>query len=294
MRPGTAMTLPTTVLADDVQRPARVDSGGKAFVVNPTRAANVDASSAVLAVRGLVKRYGGLVVTSDVDLDVRAGEVHALLGPNGAGKTTLLGQLTGEVKPDAGRIVFEGRDITRMPVHSRARLGIGRSFQITSVFSDLTVIENVALAVQVHAGHSFRFWRRAASERSLLDPAMDLLQRVGLAHEAQRPAADLSHGQHRQLEIGIALAGRPKLLLLDEPMAGMGAEDSVRLTELLLGMKGKVAMLLVEHDMTAVFALADRISVLVYGQRIATGSPAEIRVNPEVCRAYLGDAGAHQ
>jgi branched-chain amino acid transport system ATP-binding protein len=243
----------------------------------------------ILSLRGLAKRYGGLKVTQDVDLDVQPGEVHAVLGPNGAGKTTLLAQVTGDVMADAGRIVFDGVDIIRLPVHRRAALGIGRSFQITSLFADLTVLENASLAVQAHQSHSFRFWRRAATDAALLAPAMALLERTGLADAAGRMAGELSHGQHRQLEIAIALAGSPKLLLLDEPMAGMGTEDCARLTAMLLGMKGSVAMVLVEHDMEAVFALADRISVLVYGQRIATGTPAEIRANAQVQQAYLGD-----
>ena len=251
----------------------------------------MQAATPVLSVRGLVKRYGGLVVTQDVDLDLRLGEVHAVVGPNGAGKTTLLGQLTGDVRPDAGRIYFGTIDITALPVHRRARLGLGRSFQITSVFPDLTVIENALLAVQAHDDHSFRFWRRALDDTDRLATATALLAQVGLADQADRIAADMSHGEHRQLEIAIALAGRPQVLLLDEPMAGMGIEDSASLTRMLLAMKGTVSMLLVEHDMNAVFALADRISVLVYGQCIATGTPAEIRADAEVRRAYLGDDG---
>ena len=243
----------------------------------------------VLSVRGLVKRYGGLVVTQDVDLDLRRGEVHAIVGPNGAGKTTLLGQLTGDVRPDAGRIYFGTRDITTLPVHRRARLGLGRSFQITSVFPDLTVIENALLAGQAHAGHSFRFWQHALDDHERLATAMALLAQVGLADHADRLAGPMSHGEHRQLEIAIALAGQPQVLLLDEPMAGMGIEDSATLTRMLLAMKGSVSMLLVEHDMNAVFALADRISVLVYGRCIATGTPDEIRADAEVRRAYLGD-----
>jgi branched-chain amino acid transport system ATP-binding protein len=243
----------------------------------------------VLSVRGLVKRYGGLVVTQDVDLDLRRGEVHALVGPNGAGKTTLLGQLTGDVRPDAGRVFFGTQDITTLPMHRRARLGIGRSFQITSLFPDLTVIENALLALQAHEGHSFRFWQRALDDAERLAAAMALLAQVGLANHACRLAGPMSHGEHRQLEIAIALAGRPQVLLLDEPMAGMGIEDSATLTRMLLAMKGTVSMLLVEHDMNAVFALADRISVLVYGRCIATGTPDEIRADAEVRRAYLGD-----
>jgi branched-chain amino acid transport system ATP-binding protein len=256
---------------------------------SPTTARSTIDTVAVLSVRGLVKRYGGLVVTQDVDLDLRCGEVHALVGPNGAGKTTLLGQLTGDVRPDTGRIYFGARDITALPVHRRARLGIGRSFQITSVFPDLTVIENALLAVQTHAGHSFRFWQRAVDDARHLAAADALLTQVGLGKQAERIAGEMSHGEHRQLEIAIALAGRPQVLLLDEPMAGMGIEDSASLTRMLLAMKGTVSMLLVEHDMGAVFALADRITVLVYGRCIATGTPDEIRADPEVRRAYLGE-----
>jgi branched-chain amino acid transport system ATP-binding protein len=236
-----------------------------------------------------MKRYGGLTVTQDVDFDLLHGEVHALVGPNGAGKSTLLGQLSGDLRPDAGRIFFGERDITSMPVHRRARLGIGRSFQITSVFPALSVLENVLLAVQAQQGSSFGFWRRALGDAPNVAAAQILLVQVDLLEQSDRPAEQLSHGEHRQLEIAIALAGRPQVLLLDEPMAGMGFEDSVRLTQMLLTLKGSVAMLLVEHDMGAVFALADRISVLLYGQCIATGTPAEIRANAEVRRAYLGE-----
>ncbi len=244
--------------------------------------------SAVLSAQCLVKRYGGLVVTSNVDLEVLPGEVHALVGPNGAGKTTLLGQLTGEIQSDEGRILFRGKDITRLPPHRRAQLGLARSFQITSVFHELSVLENVMFAVQAKEGHSFRFWKNAHTDEGLTSAARSLLERVGLAVEATRPASDLSHGQHRQLEIAIALAGAPQVLLLDEPMAGMGIEDSAHLTRMLLSLKGSVPMLLVEHDMDAVFTLADRITVLVHGQRIVTGTPAEIRAHREVRRAYLG------
>lgn len=243
----------------------------------------------LLSITGVTKRFGGLTALDGVDLDVRPGEVHALLGPNGAGKSTLIAQLTGDSTPDGGRIVFEGRDITRLPAYRRAGLGMGRSFQISSIFGELSVLENVCLAMQSHAGHAFHFWRPALGLSELVEPARDLIERVLLADVTDVPAVALSHGQHRQLEIALALAGAPKLLLLDEPMAGMGTEDGHRLVSLLAGMKGSVAMLLVEHDMQAVFSLADRISVLVYGRRIATGSREEIRTNPEVCRAYLGD-----
>jgi branched-chain amino acid transport system ATP-binding protein len=242
----------------------------------------------LLAARGLTRRFGGLVATDGVDLAVLEGEVHALIGPNGAGKTTLIGQLTGEVEPDAGSVIFAGTDITGLSADRRARLGLARSFQITSLFLDLTAIENVALAVQIHSGHSFRFWRAAGRDALLQRPALELLQRVGLAARADAPAAELSHGEHRQLEIALALASTPKVLLLDEPMAGMGPEESQRMIALLRQLKGSVAMLLVEHDMDAVFALADRISVLVYGRIIATDTPEAIRANATVREAYLG------
>ncbi len=246
----------------------------------------------LLATDRLVKAFGGLVATDRVSLAVVPGEVHALIGPNGAGKTTLIGQITGEVRPDAGRIWFDGRDITQVPAYRRAHLGLARSFQITSIFLDMTALQNVAVAVQIHQGHSFRFWRDARGDASLSDPARTLLERVGLGPRAEVPAADLSHGEHRQLEIAMAMAGRPRMLLLDEPTAGMGAEESQRLIELLRGLKGSLTMLLVEHDMDAVFALADRITVLVYGRVIATAAPEEIRANAEVRRAYLGDGTA--
>jgi branched-chain amino acid transport system ATP-binding protein len=244
----------------------------------------------LLATDKLIKRFGALVATDGVSLTVDEGEIHALIGPNGAGKTTLIGQLTGEIAPDSGRILFAGRDITTVHTHRRAGLGLARSFQITSIFLDMTALDNVALAVQVHRGHSFRFWRKARAEASLRDPAAALLARVGLAARADITAADLSHGEHRQLEIAMALASEPRMLLLDEPMAGMGPDESKRMIALLQALKGKITILLVEHDMDAVFQLADRITVLVYGNAIATGSPAAIHDNPEVRRAYLGDA----
>jgi branched-chain amino acid transport system ATP-binding protein len=244
----------------------------------------------LLATDKLIKRFGALVATDGVSLTVDEGEIHALIGPNGAGKTTLIGQLTGEIAPDSGCILFAGRDITTVHTHRRAGLGLARSFQITSIFLDMTALDNVALAVQVHRGHSFRFWRKARAEASLRDPAAALLARVGLAARADITAADLSHGEHRQLEIAMALASEPRMLLLDEPMAGMGPDESKRMIALLQALKGKITILLVEHDMDAVFQLADRITVLVYGNAIATGSPAAIHDNPEVRRAYLGDA----
>ena len=243
----------------------------------------------LLEVRGLIKRFGGLVATDELDLDIEAGEIHAIIGPNGAGKTTLIGQLTGELRSDGGSIAFAGRDITRLPTHRRAHLGLARSFQITSVFLDFTTLDNVALAVQAHDGHSFRFWRRARREPGLREPAMAALEHVGLTGRADVVASSLSHGEHRQLEIAMALATGPRLLLLDEPTAGMGAEESARMIELLGGLKGGRTILLVEHDMDAVFALADRITVLVYGRAIATGEPEEIRANAKVREAYLGE-----
>ena len=246
-------------------------------------------ADALLEVDGVSKRFGGIVAAEAIVLDVKPGELHAVIGPNGAGKTTLIGQLAGELKPDAGAIRFAGRDITALPVHRRSRLGLARSFQITSLFLDVTTLDNVALAVQAHAGHSFRFWRAARREEVLRAPARAALERVGLAARADVPASELSHGEHRQLEIAMALATQPRLLLLDEPMAGMGPEESTRMVATLRDLKREVTILLVEHDMEAVFALADRITVLVYGQVIASGSPADIRANAEVRQAYLGE-----
>ncbi len=243
----------------------------------------------LLRVSGLVKRFGGLVATDGVELDVEAGELHAVIGPNGAGKTTLINQLSGELAPDAGTITFEGRDITALPVHRRALAGFSRSYQITSVFPEFSALQNVMLAAQAHAGHSFAFWQPVAGEAALRDIAQAALEQVGLAGRAQLPAAALAHGEHRQLELAMTLATRPKLLLLDEPMAGMGQQESEAMIALLSGLKGRYGIILVEHDMDAVFALADRISVLVYGRVIACDTPAAIRANAEVREAYLGD-----
>jgi branched-chain amino acid transport system ATP-binding protein len=243
----------------------------------------------LLKVEGLTKRFGGVLASDDVRLDVAAGELHAIIGPNGAGKTTLIGQLTGEIAPNAGRVWFDGRDITGLPVHRRSALGLARSFQITSLFLDFTALDNVAMAVQACAGHSFRFWRRARTERELRDPARAALDRVGLAARADVRVSDMSHGEHRQIELAMALAGNPRMLLLDEPMAGLGPDESGRMVETLRELKQHLTILLVEHDMEAVFALADRISVLVYGHVIASGAPADIRADAEVRRAYLGE-----
>jgi branched-chain amino acid transport system ATP-binding protein len=246
---------------------------------------------ALLEVEGLTKRFGGVVASDGISLQLKAGDLHAIIGPNGAGKTTLIGQLTGEIAPDAGSVRFDGRDITALPVYRRSAIGLARSFQITSLFADFTALDNVALAVQAHAGHSFRFWRNARSDSELREPARAALAGVGLTERAHMLVADLSHGERRQLEIAMALATKPRMLLLDEPMAGMGPEESARLIAILRKLKGDMTILLIEHDMDAVFALADRISVLVYGRIIASGDPAAIRIDPIVRRAYLGESG---
>jgi len=244
----------------------------------------------LLAVRGLRKRFGGLVATDGVDLEVAEGETLAIIGPNGAGKTTLIGQLSGDLRPDAGSIRFAGADVTALPAAARSHRGLARSFQITSIFRDFSALDNVALAVQAHAGHSFRFWRPARAEAALREPAAAILEQVGLGPRADVVAGTLAHGEQRQLEIAMALATRPRLLLLDEPVAGMGLDESQRMVQLLRALRGRHTLVLVEHDMDVVFALADRISVLVYGRVIATGAPEAIRLNAEVRRAYLGEA----
>ena len=247
-------------------------------------------SRAILELQHLVKSFGALRVTAGVDLSVLAGETHAVIGPNGAGKTTLVNQISGAVAPDAGRILFDGHNVTRLPVPTRARLGLVRSFQITQVLPRFTALENVALAVQARSGSSFRFWRPAAVEEALNAPARVALRAVDLAPRAQTPAGALSHGEKRRLELAIALAQEPKLLLLDEPAAGAGVEETHRLVEILQGLKRRTTIVLIEHDMQAVFALADRISVLVEGRIVATGSPEAIRADPAVRAAYLGEA----
>jgi branched-chain amino acid transport system ATP-binding protein len=246
-------------------------------------------AEALLEIRGLAKAFGALRATDGVDLDVHEGETHAVIGPNGAGKTTLISQLAGNLRPDAGRIRFAGEDITTLAAPARSRKGFARSFQITSIYREFTALDNVALAVQAHAGHSFRFWRPARAEPALREPARAILEEVGLAGRAEVLAANLAHGEQRQLEIAMALASRPRLMLLDEPVAGMGIDESQRMVRFLGGLKGRRTIILVEHDMDAVFTLADRISVLVYGRIIASGPPEEIRANPEVRSAYLGE-----
>jgi branched-chain amino acid transport system ATP-binding protein len=246
----------------------------------------------LLAIEGLTKRFGGVIASDAITLAVERGELHAIIGPNGAGKTTLIGQLTGQITADSGHIHFDGADITALPVHRRSALGLARSFQITSLFLDFTALDNAALAVQAHAGHSFRFWRDARGERELREPARAALARVGLAHRADVRAAELSHGEHRQLEIAMALATNPRMLLLDEPMAGLGPEESARMIGMLRELKRELTIILVEHDMEAVFALADRITVLVYGRVIACDVPEKIRANEDVRQAYLGEQEA--
>ena len=246
----------------------------------------------LLQVENLAKRFEGIVASDDLTLEVVRGELHAVIGPNGAGKTTLITQISGELTPDAGRIRFAGTDITVLPTYQRSALGLARSFQITSLFLDLSVLDNVALAVQAHTGHSFKFWRNARAEKELREPGRALLARVGLSDRADWPASVLSHGEHRLLELAMALAGSPRLLLLDEPMAGLGPEESTRMVGMLRALKQELTILLVEHDMEAVFALADRITVLVYGRVIASGRPAEIRSSKDVRDAYLGEDDA--
>jgi branched-chain amino acid transport system ATP-binding protein len=243
----------------------------------------------LLETKQIKKSFGALIATDAVDFDVRAGETHAVIGPNGAGKTTFIKQLSGELRPDDGQIHFEGEDITALAAHRRTRRGLARSFQITSIYREFSALDNVALGVQARAGHSFRFWRAAREDRSVTEPAERILERIGLLERKDVMAANLSHGEQRQLEIAMALATQPRLLLLDEPVAGMGTDESQRMIGLLASLKGEKTIVLVEHDMDAVFTLADRISVLVYGRIIATGTPVEIRANAEVRAAYLGE-----
>ena len=246
----------------------------------------------ILRLEGLRKAYGALKVTDDVSLAVEPGELHAVIGPNGAGKTTLIHQMSGLAASDSGRILFDGADITRLPMHQRVRRGLARSFQITSILPGFSALENVALAVQARSGSSFRFVGDAAAETALNTQAERALALVGIAQRAHVPAGLLAHGEKRQLELAVALATEPKLLLLDEPLAGTGHEESERVVETLRGLKGRYTIVLIEHDMEAVFSLADRVSVLVYGRVIATDVPERIRANPEVRAAYLGEEAA--
>ena len=246
---------------------------------------------AKLATRGLAKAFGALRVTVDLSLAVAMNELHAIIGPNGAGKTTLLAQLAGELAPDRGSVLLDGRDITRRSAHERVRLGIARSFQITTLCADFTAEDNVALAIQGRERRSFAFWRSARSDPRLREPARALLERVGLGARGDVPSRALSHGEHRQLEIAVALALEPHVLLLDEPLAGVGSDESRGLIELLRSLKGTMTIVLVEHDVFAVEALADRVTVLEEGSEIATGTFGEIRADPAVRRAYLGEVG---
>ena len=246
----------------------------------------------MLELRKVSKRFGGVVATDQVTLDVAQGEVHALIGPNGAGKTTLIGQISGSLGVDSGEIRFLGEDVTRARQHQRVRVGLARSYQITSIFKRFSVLDNLSLAVQARSGSSFSFWRPVANESALFDQARAIAAQVGLADKVESLAATLAHGEQRALEVGLALATRPKLVTLDEPMAGMGPEESQRMIALIGRIRAEVTVLLVEHDMDAVFRLADRITVLVDGRVIATGRPDEIRSHAEVRRAYLGDEHA--
>jgi branched-chain amino acid transport system ATP-binding protein len=246
----------------------------------------------LLRVDNLVRRFGGITATDNLSLGVAKGELHAIIGPNGAGKTTLISQLTGQLPPNSGTIHFDGSDVTRLPAYRRSHLGLARSFQITSLLRDFTAADNVALAAQAHDGHSFYFWGSARKEKNLRETARAALARVGLERRADVVVSELSHGEQRELELAVALATKPQLLLLDEPMAGLGVSESARMVELLKELRREVTIVLVEHDMEAVFALADRITVLVYGRVIASGAPAEIRGNDEVKRAYLGEQHA--
>ncbi|OGA66510.1 MAG: ABC transporter ATP-binding protein [Betaproteobacteria bacterium RIFCSPLOWO2_12_FULL_65_14] len=243
----------------------------------------------MLELRNLSKRFGGVVATDDVSLDVKAGEVHALIGPNGAGKTTLIGQISGSLPSDSGTILFGGADVTRRKQHERVTAGLARSYQITSIFRRFSVLDNLALAVQARSGTSFSFWHPVAREAALFDEARALAEEIGLEKRIGTMAGNLAHGEQRALEVGLALATRPKLVLLDEPMAGMGPEESRRMIELVARVRTRAAVLLVEHDMDAVFRLADRITVLLNGRVLASGAPEAIRADTQVRRAYLGD-----
>lgn len=249
-------------------------------------------SGPLLSTESLVKRFGGLAATDGLSLSVAEGELHALIGPNGAGKTTLIGQLSGELTPDSGTILFDGRDVTRLPVHRRAQRGLARSFQITSIFPSFTALDNVALAVQAHAGHSFRFWRDAGRDRRLADPARAVLERVGLGARADTRADALAHGEKRQLELAMALATGPRLLLLDEPMAGMGHEDIDRIAALIKRVSANRTILMVEHNLSVVANLSDWITVLARGEVLAEGPYAEVSRHPKVREAYMGSGHA--
>lgn len=244
---------------------------------------------ALLQTAAITKRYGALLVTDQVSLDIRPGELHAIIGPNGAGKTTLINQLSGELASDSGQIRFDGRDVTALGIHARARLGLVRSYQITSVFDEFTVRENAALAAMGARQHAFKFWQGLLTDQAARAAADEGIQAAGLTRQANLLASALGYGERRQLELAMALAAKPTFLLLDEPMAGMSVQESAAVVQLLQSLKKTYTILLVEHDMNAVFALADRISVLVYGRILVTGTPDEIKQNEEVRAVYLGD-----
>lgn len=246
----------------------------------------------ILATHGITKRFGALTASNDISLDLRPGEIHALIGPNGAGKSTLIQQIAGGLRPDSGRVMFGGADVTALGTAARARLGMGRTFQISALAMDYTVLQNAVLGALGQRGDVFRFFRRVMRDADLIAAADQALEQVGLKDLRHMRTSELSHGQRRQLEVAVALTLRPRAFLMDEPMAGLGAEGTAQLMGFLDGLRAQAPILLIEHDMDAVFALADRISVLVYGQIIATGTANEIRANPTVRSAYLGEEGA--
>jgi len=248
--------------------------------------------SVELEARGISRSFGGIHAVADIDLCLEKGKIHAVIGPNGAGKTTLVGLLAGSLTADKGEIRLGRRKATLLPVHERVKLGLGRTFQITSLFGELSVFENIAIAVQGYQGHSFRFWAPANRKSALIKRVHELASDAGLDHELDAQAEALSHGKHRLLEIAMALAGFPSILLLDEPAAGLGAEETQNLIAILNRLKSDAAVLLVEHDMDVVFSVADEVTVMVDGAVIATGSPDDIRNNQRAQQAYLGESGS--
>jgi len=252
---------------------------------------SADVKSPVFSAQGLVKRFDSLLATDHVDIDVAHGEVHALIGPNGAGKSTLVNLISGLLPLDAGRLTLNGRDITRLPAHQRVKAGLSRCFQVTSLFKEANTLDNLRLAVQAGAGANFNPFNKRDADAALTQAAWQLAARVGLANETllEQPAASLPHAAQRQLDVALALAAQPKVLLLDEPLAGMGPDESINVINLIRQLRQDMAILLIEHDMDAVFTLADRVSVLVYGKVIASGTVAQIRANLQVQEVYLGE-----